>query len=255
MKRHLALFVLTTFFIICRPCFALVDHYTYSIVKTYPHDRTAFTQGLFYHDGHLYESTGLRGQSNLRKVAVGSGEIKKIRSLPSAFFGEGTTLFRDKIYQLTWQSRTGFIYDMDFNLSGRFQYNTEGWGLTNDGRHFIMTDGSHNLYFRDTKNFAIRKKLEVTYKGQPVRHLNELEYIDGMVYANVWKKDYVVIIDPDSGVVTGVVDLSDMINPEDYNHRLDVLNGIAYDADNDRLFVTGKLWPLIFEIKIHRRED
>ncbi len=242
--------LLLAIFLAWHPASAGIERYGYEVVNAYPHDREAFTQGLFYRDGYLYESTGLRGHSSLRKVEIETGRVEKIRRLPDRFFGEGATYLDGRIYQLTWQSRIGFVYDTDFNIVGRFRYGTEGWGLTNDGNRLIMSDGSNKLYFMDPESFELLNTVEVTFNGMPVRNLNELQYIDGTIYANVWKRPYIVIIHPGSGEVTGVINLQGIIDPRDYDHRLDVLNGIAYDEENGRLFVTGKFWPLMFEIKL-----
>ena len=229
-----------------------IEKYNYEVVNSYPHNKDAFTQGLEYYNGYLYEGTGLNGRSSLRKVDLKTGEIEKIHHLEDKYFGEGITIFNDKIYQLTWKSRTGFIYNLDFELIEKFSYKTEGWGLTHNNKELIMSDGSNRLYFLNPKTLEKTKEITVTKKGKKVNNLNELEYIKGKIYANVWQKDYIVIIEPTTGKVEGIIDLKGIINPDDYNYELNVLNGIAYDSDNDRLFVTGKLWPKIFEIKIKK---
>ena len=229
-----------------------IEKYNYEVVNSYPHNKDAFTQGLEYYNGYLYEGTGLNGRSSLRKVDLKTGEIEKIHHLEDKYFGEGITIFNDKIYQLTWKSRTGFIYNLDFELIEKFSYKTEGWGLTHNNKELIMSDGSNRLYFLNPKTLEKTKEITVTKKGKKVNNLNELEYIKGKIYANVWQKDYIVIIEPTTGKVEGIIDLKGIINTDDYNYELNVLNGIAYDSDNDRLFVTGKLWPKIFEIKIKK---
>lgn len=226
-----------------------VRFYGYTIINTYPHDPTAFTQGLVFEDGVLYEGTGLRGQSSLRRIELETGKILHVYELPHTYFGEGITIYKDTIIQLTWQSNTGFVYDKDtFALLQEFSYPTEGWGITYDGNTLIMSDGTSTLHFLHPETFEEISSIEV-YHDAPVTRLNELEYIDGKIYANVWLTDRIAIIDPDTGKVTGWIDLEGLL-PEECTQRADVLNGIAYDADNDRLFVTGKLWPYLFEIDL-----
>ncbi len=226
--------------------------YSYEVLNTYPHDPEAFTQGLIFEDGIFYEGTGLRGgRSSLRKVEVETGEVLQIINLDNPYFGEGITTFGDKIYQLTWQSNIGFVYDKDsFELIKTFEYPTEGWGLTHDGEKLIMSDGTANLYFLDPETLERIGQVEVTDQGMPVRLLNELEYINGEIFANVWQTNFIVRIDPVTGTVLGVIDMSNILSPEDITGPIDVLNGIAYDQAGDRLFVTGKLWPRLFEIRL-----
>jgi glutamine cyclotransferase len=225
-----------------------IRFYSYNIVNTYPHDPAAFTQGLVFEDNHLYEGTGLRGQSSLRKVELETGNIINMYELPQKYFGEGITLYKDRIIQLTWQSYTGFVYDKDtFTVLEEFSYSTEGWGITHDGNTLIMSDGTSTLYFLDFETFEVVRTLEV-YDDTPVTRLNELEYINGEIYANVWLTDSIAIISPDTGKVRGWIELEGLL--PDTGQQPDVLNGIAYDADNDRLFVTGKLWPYLFEIDL-----
>lgn len=225
-----------------------IRFYSYNIVNTYPHDPAAFTQGLVFDNNRLYEGTGLRGQSSLRKVELETGKIIKMYELPQKYFGEGITLYKDRIIQLTWQSHTGFVYDKDtFTVLKEFSYSTEGWGITHDGNTFIMSDGTSTLYFLDFETFEIVRTLDV-YDDEPVTRLNELEYINGEIYANVWLTDRIAIISPDTGKVTGWIELEGLLPAGD--QQPDVLNGIAYDVDNDRLFVTGKLWPYLFEIDL-----
>ncbi len=224
--------------------------YGYRVLAVYPHDPNAFTQGLIYYQGDFYESTGLHGRSSLRKVDLETGEVLQIRDLPDAYFAEGLTLFDDKLYQLTWQSHIGFIYDRaSFELLDTFRYATEGWGLTQDGRELIMSDGTPNLYFLDPNTLEIRRQVEVADENGPVWKLNELEYIDGAVYANVWQTDRIARIDPGTGRVTAWIDLTGLLPPED-RPGANVLNGIAWDEDGGRLFVTGKLWPKLFQIQL-----
>jgi glutamine cyclotransferase len=180
-----------------------------------------------------------------------TGNVLQEHRLPSEFFGEGITIFRDTVVQLTWQSNTGFVYDKNsFEVLGEFTYETEGWGITQDAEQLIMSDGTSNLYFMDTNTFAVAGHVQVHDNGIPVNKLNELEYINGQVYANVWQTDRIAIIDPNSGRATGWIDLSGILGPQTDDLRVDVLNGIAYDNENDRLFVTGKLWPSLFEIEL-----
>ncbi|MCL6511898.1 MAG: glutaminyl-peptide cyclotransferase [Anaerolineae bacterium] len=224
--------------------------YTYAVVNVYPHDPGAFTQGLVYADGVLYESTGLNGRSSLRRVALETGEVLQRRDLAPEYFGEGLALFNDRLIQLTWQNNIGFVYDANsFEPLQTWAYPTEGWGLTHDGTHLIMSDGSATLRFLDPYTFAVQREVMVTDGGRPVARLNELEYINGEVFANVWMTDWIARIDPHTGRVLGWVDLSGLLAPEE-RAGTDVLNGIAYDPQGGRLFVTGKLWPKLFEITL-----
>lgn len=225
--------------------------YTYTVRQVYPHDPDAFTQGLVYTNTYLYEGTGLYGRSSLRRVDLETGTVLKMYELPSdEYFGEGITVVGERIWQLTWQSRVAFVYDRDtFAPLDTFTYTTEGWGLTYDGERLIMSDGSDTLYFRDPETFSETGRVRVYDHRGPVRRLNELEYVDGQVYANVWLTDKVVRIDPHSGRVTAWIDLSGLLTPEE-QAAADVLNGIAYDVEGERLFVTGKLWPKLFEIEL-----
>ena len=223
-------------------------HYTFSIVNIYPHDANAFTQGLMFDDGFLYESTGLYGNSSLRRVDLETGEVLQNVSLQAQYFGEGMTIVGDKIIQLTWQSHVGFVYNKaSFDLLQEFQYPTDGWGLTYDGSRLIMSDGSANLYFLDPLTFQRIGQVSV-HDTEPVNELNELEYMNGAVYANVWGKDKIVVINPENGQVTGWIDLTSLRNLE--NQDANVLNGIAYDPEGDRLFVTGKMWSHVYEINL-----
>ena len=248
--KKIILTIILCILLISIPVNAEITHYTYEIINTYPHDIEAFTQGFTFNNGYIYESTGLRGESSLRKVELETGEIKKMHELQDKYFGEGITIYNDKIYQLTWEAETGFIYNRDFELIDKFNYETEGWGLTNDGNHLIMSDGSSSLYFLDPETMEKVSEITVTYNNQPIQYINELEYIHGKIFANVWYQDYIIIINPESGKISGVIHLENIIDPKKYDHELDVLNGIAHDGKNDRLFVTGKLWPLVFEINL-----
>ncbi|HXF64088.1 MAG TPA: glutaminyl-peptide cyclotransferase [Caldilineaceae bacterium] len=226
--------------------------YTFEIVAEYPHDPEAFTQGLQYVDGFLYEGTGLQGASSLRRVALETGEVLQQIDLAEEYFGEGIVVVGDRIYQLTWLSNVGFIYDREsFELLDRFSYPTQGWGITYDGTHLIMSDGSYVLRRWDPETLEEVGRVEVVDAlGNYIANLNELEYINGDVYANIWQSDRIARIDPETGQVTGWIDLTGLLSPEDAAGRVDVLNGIAYDAEEDRLFVTGKWWPKLFEIDL-----
>ena len=229
----------------------LIPVYTYKVINAYPHDRSAFTEGLVFEDGVLYEGTGLHEYSTLRRVELETGEILQIRELSSQFFGEGVTLYGNKIIQLTWQSHIGFVYDKyTFKLLQEFNYPDEGWGITHNGKHLIMSDGTETLHFLDPETFEEISQIEVYANNIPVTRINELEYIQGKIYANIWQTERIARIDPLTGQVTGWIDLKGILSPEDDSETVDVLNGIAYDAENDRLFVTGKYWPKLFEIEL-----
>jgi glutamine cyclotransferase len=224
--------------------------YGYTLVKTYPHDRDAFTQGLQYLDGVLYEGTGLRGRSSIRRVDLETGKVLQRHDIPAQYFGEGITVWKAELFQLTWQSGVAFVYDREtFAPRRTFRYTGEGWGLTHDGTGLIMSDGTDALRFLDPATFAERRRVTVTAAGQPVRDLNELEFVKGEILANVWQTDTIARIEPKTGRVTGWIDLTGLLTPRE-RATTDVLNGIAYDAAGDRLFVTGKLWPKLFEIRI-----
>jgi len=220
------------------------------LVRAYPHDPQAFTQGLEYYRGYLYESTGIAGQSTLRKVALQTGQVIQKISIPSPYFGEGLTIFHGKIYQLTWLSKKGFIYDLrSFRQIGEFPYDTEGWGLTHDDRSLIMSDGTNKIRYIDPVSFAVTRTIELYAQGQAVVNLNELEYIKGEIFANIWHFPRVTRIDARSGQLVAWIDLSAVVAKEPHNAEA-VLNGIAYDQAEDRLFVTGKNWSKLFEIKV-----
>lgn len=224
---------------------------TYAVVHVYPHDPDAFTQGLLYDDGHLYESTGLEGRSSLRKVELESGRVLEKVDVPSPYFAEGLAEWQDRLVQLTWVSHLAFVYDRStFRKVSEFHYSGEGWGLTHDGRNLIMSDGSDLLRYVDPRNFKTVRKLQVRDGGQPVTNLNELEYIKGEIFANVWQTDSIARISPETGRVNSWIDLSGLLAASDRTPESDVLNGIAYDAKGGRLFVTGKRWPKLYEIKI-----
>jgi glutamine cyclotransferase len=256
------------------------ESYTYRVVKTHPHDPNAFTQGLVFENGFLYEGTGIYGKSTLRRVDLDTGQILQIYKLPDKYFGEGMTIFKDKIYQLTYKSKIGFVYDKSsFKLLQRFNYPTlrpgsgqaEGWGITHDGKNLIMSDGSSTLYLWDPETLQRTGSIKVHDNGVPVSGLNELEYIKGQLFANVWPTERIAIISPQTGQVTGWIYMQGLLSQQarlprvsnerkdsyggwyggqELNKPVDVLNGIAYDATGDRLFITGKFWPKLFEIKL-----
>ncbi len=236
------------------PALSLTPVYTYRAIAAYPHDATAFTQGLVFTDGVLYEGTGWYGASSLRRVDLNSGAVLQQHNLGSEYFGEGIAIISDTIYQLTWQNGVAFTWDKTtFGPLGVFTYTTQGWGLTHNGQRLIMSDGSATLYFRDPATFAVLDQVQVMDGDTPVIQLNELEYINGEVWANVWMTDRIARIDPATGRVTGWIDLTGIITP---HPRLSdpnaVLNGIAWDEVGGRLFVTGKRWPALFEIEVYR---
>lgn len=222
----------------------------YEVVRSYPHNPNAFTQGLLFRDGQLYESTGLEGRSSVLLVRLETGVAQQEEALPAQYFGEGIVDWEDKIIQLTWRHGVGFVRDRKtLALLSTFRYPGEGWALTRDAKRLIMSDGTQQLRFLDPATLKETGRLNVTEQGRPVERLNELEYIKGEIWANIWQSDEIVRIDPKSGRVTGRIDLSGLLKPEEAA-RADVLNGIAYDAKADRIFVTGKLWPRLFEIRL-----
>jgi glutamine cyclotransferase len=229
--------------------------YSYEVVESYPHDPRAYTQGLVIYDGTLYESTGQYGESSLRKVELKKGKVKKKLDVPGQYFAEGMTILNRKIYQLTWQQGKCFIYDLkDFKLESEFAYEGEGWGLTNDGHLLILSDGTNQIRFIDPANFRVVRTVSVMENGQPLVDLNELEYINGEIYANVWKTDRIARIDPRTGRILAWIDLSGLRPQETMSNGENVLNGIAYDTDHDRLYITGKRWPKLFEIRLKQKQ-
>jgi len=229
---------------------AKAPHASYSVVRVFPHDRAAFTQGFEYADGFFYEGTGLSGRSSIRKVAIETGQVVQRRDVDAEYFGEGITIWKSDLIELTWQSKVGFVYDRStFAPKRTFSYPGEGWGLTHDDTALIMSDGSAALRFLDPVSFAERRRVTVTDGGMPIQRLNELEYVKGQIYANIWQTNLIARIAPESGRVLGWIDLTGLLPAAD-RADVDVLNGIAYDAARDRLFVTGKLWPKVFEIKV-----
>ena len=229
----------------------------FTVVKSWPHDPGAFTQGLEFEQGRLYEGTGGEGKSELREVALQTGDVLRMATLPQNTFGEGITILGNRVYQLTWKSKRGFVYDLTtFKRISEFAYEGEGWGLANDGTSLIMSDGSDSLTFRDPATFAVSRTLQVADGDRAVSQLNELEWVNGEIYANIWQSDSLVRIDPRSGEVIGYINLRGIFSPSDRSRYLqpgqavDVLNGIAYDDATGRLLVTGKWWPRIYQIAI-----
>jgi glutaminyl-peptide cyclotransferase len=234
---------------------AAIPVYGYKVVHTYPHDLNAFTEGLFFQGGYLYESTGLDGHSSVRKVKLETGQVLARANLPADVFGEGITSWNGKLIGLTWKTEIGYLLDLDsFDTVGEFRYPGEGWGLTHDDTELVMSDGTADIRFLDPATQREVHRIHVTAQGKPVDQLNELEWVDGEIYANIWQTDRIARIDPKTGHVVGWIDLAGLLPKADIipNHT-DVLNGIAYDPATKRLFVTGKMWPKLFEIRLVRR--
>jgi glutamine cyclotransferase len=257
-RRHIFAFILNAVALCAFPGYmdarppasARVDGY--QVVHVYPHDPKAFTQGLIYRDGHLYESTGLEGKSSLRVVDLFTGQVLQKHDVPGEYFAEGLTDWGSTLIQLTWTTHKAFVYDLfSFSLLKTLDYQGEGWGLTHDQTELIMSDGTAYLKFLDPKSFRVVRRVQVTDEsGKMVDNLNELEYVHGEIYANIWQTDRIARIAPQTGKVLGWIDLAGMIDKRELHNPDAVLNGIAYDAAGDRLFVTGKLWPKLFEIKL-----
>lgn len=226
--------------------------YTYNIKAVYPHDTNSYTQGLQFVDGVLWEGTGEWGKSALQKVDLKSGRAEVLATLPKSEFGEGITVLGDKVYQLTWTNNKVHVYDLQGNHLKDMRYVGEGWGLTSDGESLYMSNGTTDIYKMNPETFKREGKITVTMRGEAVNFINELEWIDGKIWANVYTTDYVVIINPQTGIVEGLIDFTGLLKPEDVTERTDVLNGIAYDAEGKRIFVTGKLWNKLFEIEINK---
>jgi glutaminyl-peptide cyclotransferase len=228
-----------------------VMRYGFEVVRTWPHDRGAFTQGLVFRNGFWLESTGLVGRSSLRQVDLSSGRVLKQIAVPPPYFGEGLAVIGDRAFVLTWQHGKGFVYDATtFRLEREFTYAGEGWGLATDGRELMLSDGTHRIRFLDSATFQVTRTIEVTAAGRPLGQLNELEFINGEIFANVWQTNEIARIDPATGVVRGIIDFSGLLDWQDRRPDTDVLNGIAYDPEEDRLFVTGKCWPKIYEVRL-----
>lgn len=229
----------------------LGDYGGYQIVKRYPHDPGCYTQGLIYRDGYFYESCGLYGDSTLRKVDPESGEVLQETELGDQYFGEGLMELDGLLYQLTWQEGVAFVYDLDtFEKVGQFSYSTEGWGLTSDGTGLILSDGSNKLFWIDPTSGFTHKETLVTWQELPIEYLNELEYVNGDIYANIYLSDQIAIIDPETGLVETMLDMRGLRPEENRAMAGEVLNGIAYDAVNNRLFVTGKHWKWLYEVTL-----
>ncbi|HEY6218295.1 MAG TPA: glutaminyl-peptide cyclotransferase [Pyrinomonadaceae bacterium] len=230
-----------------------VPTYGYQIVNIYPHDSNAFTQGLILMDGKLLESTGEEGHSSLRRVELETGKVLKKVDVPLPYFAEGIAVLNGKVYQLTWQHHVGFIYDAQtFERTGQFNYTDEGWGLTTDGQSLILSDGSSRIRFINPADFKVTRTINVIDRSTPVDQLNELEYVNGEIYANVWHDNRIATIDPQSGHVTSWIDLNGLMPEGELQDQEAVLNGIAYDQANNKLYVTGKLWPRLFEIRVKK---
>lgn len=255
MRFFCIAFLALTFFASVPGCSRTVPEYGYKIIHVYPHDRNAFTQGLEFHGRFLYEGTGLYGQSTLRKEDLETGKVLQEITLPPKLFGEGITVFNRRIFQLTWQSHIGFIYDQNtFHLLNEFSYPGEGWGLANDGRIIYMSDGTAQIRRLDPSTLHELGRITVHEGNRQIAELNELEWVRGELYANVWQTNRIVRIAPKDGSVLGWIDLSGLLTPEEQEDDVDVLNGIAYDPAGDRLFVTGKLWPKLFQIRLIRKQ-
>jgi glutaminyl-peptide cyclotransferase len=225
------------------------EELTYEVVNSYPHDTDDYTQGLLINDGFLYESTGQKGESALKKKNLNSGETLQAVNLSDDLFGEGLALLNDEFYQLTWKARKGFVYNIQMEQIRTFTYQTEGWGLTNYGNQLLMTSGDEKILFIEPLSFTVSDEIEVYDNNEKIDSLNEMEVIDGLIYANVWLKDYIVVIDPETGEVLKNIDFSGLLS-KDEKDDVDVLNGIAYDKVTNRIFVTGKYWPKLFEVKL-----
>lgn len=227
-----------------------LKEYKIEVVQTYPHDTESYTQGLFFHDGELYESTGVKGKSTFRKVDLATGEALKKLNFDKQYFVEGSVVFGDNLYILTWESKLAFVYDAEtLEYKSTWKYPREGWGITTDGKQLIASDGSATLYFMD-ENFALKRRLIVKYEDRPVRWLNELEYINGKIWANVYTTDEIIIINPKDGRVEGLIDCRGLLAKEKRTPMTDVLNGIAYNPADGKIYLTGKNWPELYEIRL-----
>jgi len=236
---------------------AAVPVYDVDVVHAYPHDTSAFTEGLFYLNGYLYESTGLEQHSTIRKVRLDTGQVLRKIDIPAQYFGEGIVNWNGHLVSLTWKSHIGFVFDLaTFKLQRQFHYTGEGWALTQDGKQIIMSDGTSELRLLDPGTLKETRRIQVTLDGKPISNVNELEWVKGEIYANVWQTNWIVRIDPATGHVVGLINLAGLLSPADQvPGQTDVLNGIAYDAKGDRLFVTGKNWPKLFEIRLRKGHE
>ncbi|MGO9991604.1 MAG: glutaminyl-peptide cyclotransferase [Steroidobacteraceae bacterium] len=250
--RILSLFLALSVALFAAASYAAVPIYDVDVIHTYPHDPSAFTEGLFYLNGFLYESTGLEQHSTIRKVRLDTGEVVKKIDIPPQYFGEGIVNWDGHLISLTWKSHVGFVFDLaTFKLQRQFQYEGEGWALTQDGKQLIMSDGTPELRFINPNTLKETNRIQVTLDGKPVRNVNELEWVKGEIYANVWQTNWILRINPKDGQVVGLVNLAGLLSSGTQVKSPDgVLNGIAYDAKGDRLFVTGKNWPKLFEIRL-----
>jgi glutamine cyclotransferase len=256
--KKLAHWALAGALLACGAAQAAIPVYGFMVKNTYPHDPQAFTQGLSFKDGYLYETTGLQGRSSLRKVELATGKVLQKKELAGEFFGEGSAMVGNEIVGLTWTSHVGFVYDQKtFALKRRFNYTGEGWGLASDGARLYMSDGSNAIRVIDPKSLQEVRRVQVTAEGKPIERLNELEMVDGQLFANVWGTDVIARIDPLTGNVVGWIDLTNLLPPAQRgtDSADAVLNGVAYDARHHRLFVTGKLWPKLFEIELVRIQN
>ena len=250
MRIFRTIVILTSLMLLFSCADAKVKEYSLEVVAEYPHDTESYTQGLFFHEGQLYESTGLNGKSSFRKVDLSTGKALEKMNFDKKYFIEGSVIWNDNLYILTWESRMAFVYDAGtLEYKSSWKYPREGWGITTDGKHLIASDGTANLYFMN-ENFAQMKKILVTIDGRPVRFLNELEYIDGKIWANVYTSDEIVIINPKDGKIEGVIDCRGLLPSSLRSSSTDVLNGIAYNEIDGKIYLTGKNWPRMYEIKI-----
>ena len=250
MKVTRYIIIIVSFLTLVSCAEAKVKEYRLEVVSEYPHDTDSYTQGLFFHEGNMYESTGVYGKSTFRLVDLQTGEALKRLDFGKKYFVEGSVILNDNLYILTWESRLAFVYDAKtLEYKSTWKYPREGWGITTDGKHLIASDGSANLYFMD-EDFAQKRKVLVTIEGRPLRFLNELEYIDGKIWANVYTSDEIVIINPKDGKVEGVIDCRGLLPKSLKTITTDVLNGIAYDPRTEKIYLTGKNWPKLYEIEI-----
>ena len=248
MKAVITAFVLSFLLVSCAD--ASVKEYTLEVVAKYPHDTESYTQGLFFHDGQMYESTGIKGKSTFRKVNLETGEAERRLDFDRKYFVEGSVMFEGNLYVLTWETKVAFVYDAEtLEYKSSWKYPREGWGLTTDGKQLIASDGSATLFFMD-KDFALQRRLVVKYEDRPVRWLNELEYIDGKIWANVYTTDEIVIINPKDGRVEGIIDCRGLLPKQLRTPETDVLNGIAYNPQNKKIYLTGKNWPELYEVRL-----